>query len=71
MSVDQVAHGVRSLARLHSLYWGFSTRTQPKLRWVKTWKPTEGLAGRVEAAHPDGLERAAGRSSDDVSKYDR
>src|SRR6185295_18068916 len=42
MSVAQVADGLRGLARLHSQYWGFSGSTHSKLRWVKTWEPSQG-----------------------------
>jgi hypothetical protein len=31
MTADQVASGLRGLARLHSLYWGFTTTTHPRL----------------------------------------
>ncbi len=59
MSVEQVANGLRGLARLHSRYWGFTARTQPALRWVKTWKPTEGWQVGLKRRIPIGLERGA------------
>ena len=43
LSIDQVANGVRDLARLHRAYWGFSAATHPALAWVQTWAPTEGF----------------------------
>ena len=40
LSVDQVASGLRGLARLHSEFWNFSARAHPALGWLKPWKPT-------------------------------
>jgi hypothetical protein len=57
MSVGQVTNGLRGLARLHSRYWGFTARSQPALRWVKTWKPTEGWQVGLRKRIPIGLER--------------
>ncbi|HEY6131095.1 MAG TPA: phosphotransferase [Halioglobus sp.] len=59
MTVEQVAHGLRGLARLHSQYWGLSPRTHPQLRWVKTWKPAKGWQVGLRKRIPIGLERAA------------
>ncbi|HET6952717.1 MAG TPA: phosphotransferase [Acidimicrobiales bacterium] len=70
MSVDQVAHGLRGLARLHSRYWGFSARTHPGLRWVKTWKPTKGWQVGLRRRVPTGLERGAGDLPAEVTGYD-
>ncbi len=68
MSVDQVAHGLRGLARLHSQYWGFSGRTHPKLAWVKTWKPTRGWQVGLGKRIPVGLARGAGHLPAEVTK---
>jgi hypothetical protein len=59
LTVDQVARGLRGLARLHSRYWGFSARSHPELAWVQTWEPTPGFAEGLEARIPRGLERGA------------
>ena len=57
LSVAQVANGLRGLARLHSRYWGFSARTQPALRFVKTWAPSKGWQVGLRARIPVGLQR--------------
>lgn len=38
VSVDDVASGLRGLARMHSAFWNFSPETSPELNWVKQWK---------------------------------
>jgi Phosphotransferase enzyme family len=43
MTVDQVASGVRGLARLHSEYWGERLTSNPALEWVKPFVAFEGL----------------------------
>jgi hypothetical protein len=70
MTVDQVANGVRGLARLHSLYWGFSGTTHPRLAWVQTWEPTEGFLDPLTRSVPIGLARAAGHVPDALTKHD-
>ena len=59
MTVDQVAHGLRGLARLHSRYWGLSRKTHPQLRWVKTWQPGKGWQIGLRKRIPIGLQRGA------------
>src|SRR5262245_33121169 len=59
LTVDQVANGLRGLARLHSRYWGFTAATDPALAWVQTWAPTEGFQVGLRRFTPRGLERAA------------
>ena len=74
MSVEQVADGVRGLARLHSRYWGFSPERDPALAWVKTWESAEGWKVGLRKRIPIGLQRASaqlpaavrGYSGDDV-----
>ena len=61
LSVEQVANGLRGLARLHSRYWGFTARTDPALRWVKTWAPTRGWQVGLRKRVPVGLARGAGQ----------
>jgi phosphotransferase family enzyme len=43
MTVDQVAAGVRGLARLHSEYWGERLARHPALGWVEPFIAFEGL----------------------------
>lgn len=59
MSIEQVADGLRGLARLHSRYWGFSGLTHPSLAWVQTWAPTEGWQVGLRKRIPIGIERSA------------
>lgn len=70
MTVDQVANGMRSLARLHSQYWNLSRRTHPKLRWLKTWAPTKGWQVGLRARVPAGIERSEGVLPTEVAGYD-
>jgi hypothetical protein len=35
LSVDEVASGLRGLARLHSRYWDLDATSHPELRWVR------------------------------------
>ncbi len=60
LTLDQVANGLRSLARLHSLFWGLSGTTHPHLAWVQTWEPTEGYLGPLRERVPAGLDLARG-----------
>ncbi|OAA21789.1 protein of unknown function (DUF227) [Frankia sp. EI5c] len=67
MTVDQVAAGLRGLARLHGRYWGFDATTEPALAWVRTWASTEGFAGGLRSRIPTGLDRADGQLPADVA----
>lgn len=58
MTIDQVADGLRGLAKLHSRYWNFSARTHPRLRFVQTWKASKGWTVGLARRIPIGLERA-------------
>lgn len=69
LSVDQVADGLRGLARLHSRYWGFSARTHRALRWVKTWAPSKGWTVGLQRRIPTGLERGAGQLPTAIMQY--
>jgi len=70
MTVDQVANGLRGLARLHSRYWGLSRKSHPKLRWVKTWKPSKGWQVGLRKRIPIGLERGAQALPTEVMTFD-
>lgn len=39
LTVDQVAHGVRDLASLHSAFWGPRMQEHPQLSWVEPFVP--------------------------------
>ena len=69
MTIEQVANGLRGLARLHSRYWGYSKESHGGLDWVQTWAPTEGWQVGLRKYIPIGLERAAGKLPDAVTKY--
>lgn len=69
MSVEQAAHGLRGLARLHSQYWSFSARTHPRLRWVKNWKPSKGWKVGLGRYIPIGLNRGAAALPQAIAKY--
>ena len=43
MTVDQVASGVRGLARMHSEYWGARLTGNPALEWVEPFVAFEGM----------------------------
>jgi aminoglycoside phosphotransferase (APT) family kinase protein len=43
MTVEQVANGVRGLARLHSAYWGDRLTSNPALDWVEPFVAFEGM----------------------------
>ena len=43
MSIDQVANGVRGLARMHSCFWGERLDTYPTLAWLEPFVAFEGM----------------------------
>ena len=43
MSIDQVASGVRGLARMHSRFWGERLDTYPTLGWLEPFVAFEGM----------------------------
>ncbi|OBK16162.1 phosphotransferase [Mycobacterium asiaticum] len=43
MSVEQVATGVRGLARLHGRYWGERALQHPALHWLEPFLPWDGM----------------------------
>ena len=60
MTVAQAANGMAGLARLHGRYWNFDRRTEPRLRWVKQWRPSQGWQVGLRKCVPRGLERGRG-----------
>ena len=65
MSVTQVEHGVRSLATLHSRYWGCGTELA-SLGWLQTWRATPGWRDSFRSSVPLGAERARDLLPDEV-----
>jgi hypothetical protein len=57
MTVEQVANGVRSLARFHSAFWGDRMQRYPQLSWVQPFTAWRGMATGIDI----GLERAGDR----------
>jgi hypothetical protein len=43
MSIDQVANGVRGLARMHGQFWGARLDTHPTLGWLEPFVAFEGM----------------------------
>ena len=68
MSPEQVANGLRALARLHSAYWNLDTRTHPKLGWMQTWKGGPGWEVGLRRRAPVGLERGGDTLPPEVRK---
>jgi hypothetical protein len=69
LSVEQVARGVRGIARLHSRYWG-RVDDEPALRWVQPFLPTEGWLAPMRKGVVKGLERAHDVLPDAVRRLD-
>jgi hypothetical protein len=69
LTVDQVANGLRGLARLHSQFWGFSGAVLPELAWVKTWETSEGYLGSLRTSVPRGLRMAGSVLSGDARNH--
>jgi Ser/Thr protein kinase RdoA (MazF antagonist) len=70
LNVEQVLHGVRSLARLHSRYWNYTRQSQPRLHWVRTWAPTQGWQVGLRKRVPMGLARGADRLPAAIMQHD-
>ena len=56
-NVDQVARGLRGLARLHSRWWDV-VPGEPTLGWVQPFLPTAGWTRPMAKILPIGIERA-------------
>ncbi|MFI0355001.1 phosphotransferase [Actinomadura sp. 9N407] len=69
MTVDQVANGLRGLARLHSEYWEPSRAPRPELGWVKTWKPTKGWRVGLAKRAPMGYATAEATLPSEVRRH--
>ncbi len=54
MTVEQVATGVRGLARMHGMYWGDRVLRDPALGWLEPFLPWDGMQ---MAPLPAALER--------------
>lgn len=64
MTIDQVTSGVRSLARLHSRYWGDRLEAEPALSWVEPFVAWKGVMAR---GIDIGMERAGDSIPPEVS----
>ena len=51
MTVEQVADGLRGLARLHSRYWGFSRKTDSEAALGEDVARESGVASGLEETH--------------------
>lgn len=65
----QGANGLQGLAKVHRRYWGFSGRSHPALRWVKTWKPSKGWQVGLRKRTPLGLARGLGQLPPEITPY--
>lgn len=63
MTVDQVATGVRGLARMHGRYWGTRVLAEPVLDWLEPFVPWEGMGA---APLPAALDRLGADAPDEV-----
>jgi hypothetical protein len=70
LSIEEVSCGIRSLARMHSEYWCFTSATHPRLDWVQTWAATEGWKQGLRKCIPIGLQRAGDMLPKAVANYD-
>ena len=66
MTVEQVANGLRGLARLHSEFWETGIRSRRELRWVKKWRPSKGWQVGLRKCVPRGMERGCNDLPGDV-----
>ena len=64
--VDEVARGLRGLARLHSRWWD-RVSTEPALGWVQEFLPTDGWVRPMRKIVPVGIERAGDALPDAVT----
>jgi hypothetical protein len=55
LTLDQVANGVRGLARLHGQYWG-QVADHPALDWVQPFLPTQGWQAPMKEGIRRGLD---------------
>lgn len=69
MTVEQVATGVRGLARMHGRYWGQRVLTEPALDWLEPFLPWDGmemapLPAALERLGPDAPEQVTSLTID-------
>jgi hypothetical protein len=67
LTIDEVADGLRGLARLHSHYWNFDTTTHPTLSWVRPSKANATFRFLVKLGCARGLPRLADHLPDAVA----
>lgn len=56
LTVEQAAHGVRGLARLHGAFWGERVH-RPGLEWLEPFVPWEACNGHRCRPHSNGWEK--------------
>jgi hypothetical protein len=57
LTADQLSHGLRALARLHSQYWN-QVPSHPALGWVQPYQAVEGWQKPMKVGVPIGIEKA-------------
>jgi hypothetical protein len=57
LTVEQVAAGLRELARMHSAFWGLSNTTHPELEWVRPWKASGTFTFLMKYGYGRGTKR--------------
>lgn len=66
LSIDEVADGLRGLARMHSRYWRFTDRTEPRLGWVRPWRTPPTFRFLVRLGTSRGLPRLRDHLPDEI-----
>jgi hypothetical protein len=69
LTVEQVAYGLRGLARLHSAFWEAGIRSRRELGWVKKWRPSKGWQVGLRKCVPRGMERGRDALPDAVLNF--
>ncbi len=69
IGVDDVAAGLRGLARLHGEFWGM-TPTSHRLGWIKRWAPTKRFRSAVVDYGRVGMQRMADLMPPSVAAQD-
>lgn len=67
LSVDEVASGLRGLARLHSSYWGFDSASHPTLDWVRPCRANATFRFLVRLGCSRGIPRLREHLPDEVA----
>jgi Phosphotransferase enzyme family len=68
LTIDEVANGLRGLARLHSRFWGFTSASEPQLAWVGPWRTKPTFRFLVRLGTSRGLPRLRDQLPDSVAQ---